>query len=187
MPIHDAFCIHSRNRFVRDVGKLEICRNRLSQPSYISKEYLSLLEKDIACLVSAATLHAQQPSTPFSSIVGSFSLSSSLMAVSCSSSVQWHASTRERPATLICTVQRAPASKNGTFKRKVMDNASEKDLSARHLIAKFGEECHAVYSLRTIPFEETPAIIRDMRAHLAIVVSRPLRIDIMINNRVLCT
>jgi hypothetical protein len=68
-----------------------------------------------------------------------------------------------------------------------MDNAREKDLSARHSIAKFDEEYHAVCSLRTIPSEDTPAIIRDMRDHVATVVSRPLRIDIMINNRVLCT
>ena len=44
-----------------------------------------------------------------------------------------------------------------------------------------------VYGLGTIPFEDAPAIICDMRNHVATVVSWLLGIDIMINNRVLCT
>jgi len=71
--------------------------------------------------------------------------------------------------------------------KKNHGQCGRKDLSVRHLIAKFGEECPAVYGLGTIPFEDASAIICDMRDHVATVVSRLLGIGIMINNRVLCT
>jgi hypothetical protein len=185
MPTHDAFCIYSRNHSARDVRKLEIRRNRLSQPSYISNEYLSLLEKDIACLVSTVTLHAQPhfllslDRFPFELFDGNIVFQ--LRPMACP-----HEKGR---ATLICTTSSSVERKKSqyTFKRKFMDNVGGKDLSARHLIAKFGEEDHAVYGLGTIPFEDAPAIMCDMRDHVATVVSRLLGIDIMINNRGLRT